>query len=80
MSTNIKTNKVNYAMDNALEFDSSNSLDNDTVKDPLPIVTIILRGSKNYIQTLNSGLTYLWESGSISSIINYKHKTLISKN
>ena len=52
MSTNIKTNKVNYAMDNALEFDSSNSLDNDTVKDPLPIVTIILRGSKNYIQTL----------------------------
>ena len=51
--TNINTNKVNEIVDNELIFDSSNSLSHNPVQDPLPIVTIILRFSKNSRQTLN---------------------------
>ena len=53
MSTNINTNKVNEIVDNELIFDISNSLSHNPVQDPLPMVTIILRFSKNSRQTLN---------------------------
>ena len=40
-------NQINYFIENQLEFDSISSLENNPVKDPLPIVTIILREWKN---------------------------------
>ena len=60
VSTNIKTNQVDDAVDNELKFDGINSLSNNYVQDPLPMVTISLRVSKKSRQTLNSGLTLLW--------------------
>ena len=43
MSTNVNnTNQVNDVVENELKFDSSNSLSNNTVKYPLPIVSISL--------------------------------------
>ena len=47
VSTNIKSNQVNYGIDNELKFDSSNSLANDSINDTVPIVTISLRGVKS---------------------------------
>ena len=52
-----RVNKVNYFIYNELKFYSSNSLSNNTVKYPLTIVTISLRGGENSRQTLSSGLT-----------------------
>ena len=49
VSNNIKTNNVNDIINNELKFYSSNSLTSNHLHDPLPIVTIILRGSKNPI-------------------------------
>ena len=57
MCTNVKTNQVNGIIDNELKFDSRNILDNNPVQNPLPILTINLRGGKKSRQTLNSGLT-----------------------
>ena len=57
VSTNIKSNKLNGAINNELKFDIRNSLANNLVKDTLTIVTIILRGSQKSRHTLNSGLT-----------------------
>ena len=45
--TNINTNQENDNIDNELEFDSSNILANNYVQDNLPIVNIILIGSKS---------------------------------
>ena len=73
MSNNIKNNQVNSVIDNEMNFDSSNSIDNNPIKDTLTIVNIGLRGGKNYIQTLNSVITCLWDSGSTSIMIKHKH-------
>ena len=43
MSTNIKSNQVNYIIENELKFDIGNSLANNTIKYPLYIVTLSLR-------------------------------------
>ena len=69
VSTNIKTNQVDDAVDNELKFDGINSLSNNYVQDPLPMVTISLRVSKKSRQTLNSGLTLLWQIGSTDIMI-----------
>ena len=50
--TNINNNQVNDGIDDELKFDSSNNLVNNPVQDPLPILTISLRGNKNSRQTL----------------------------
>ena len=57
MSTNIKSNQVNDAIENELKLDISNSLANNPVKNPLHIVTVILIGSKKSRHTLKSGIT-----------------------
>ena len=41
--TNIKSNKVKDVVDNELKFDSRNSLFNNPVKEPLPIMNVSLR-------------------------------------
>ena len=53
VSTNIKTNQVNYAIENELKFDIINSLANNPVNDTLKMVAIILRVGKQSRQTLN---------------------------
>ena len=73
VSTNINTNLVDDVNDNELKFDSSNSLENNHVEDPLPVVIIGLRASKNYRQTLNSGLTFFWDIVSTDSMIKRNH-------
>ena len=73
MSTNINYNQVNGVIENELKFDSSNSLANNPVKYPLPIVNLILRDGKKSRQNLKSGLTRLWDSGATNSMINCKH-------
>ena len=67
-------------VDNELKFYGSNSLANNHINNPLPIMNIILRGGKKSRQVLNSGLTFLWDIGAIYSMIkrklinNYKSK------
>ena len=73
MSNNIKTNQVDDVVDNELKFDSSNSLATNNVQNNLPMVNLRLRVGKKYIQTLNSGLTLLWDIGSTYIIIKIKH-------
>ena len=46
VSTNTKNNQVNDVIHNELKIDSINSLENSTVHDPLPIVTISLISGK----------------------------------
>ena len=46
MSSNIKSIEVNDTIGKKLQFDSSNSLDNNTIKYTLYIVTLSLRVSK----------------------------------
>ena len=73
VSNNIKTNKINYIIENELKFYSSNSLANDHVKYKLAIVTIRLRGGKNDRQNLNLGLICLWDIGSNESTTKRKN-------
>ena len=58
MSTYIKFNKINDAINTELKLDSTNSLENIHVNDTLSKVTSGIRGSKNSIDTLNAGLIY----------------------
>ena len=73
VSTNINTNKVNDIIENELEFDSSNSLANNNVKYPLPIASKMLKGGKKSRQTLNSGLTLLWDSEATNRMVKRNH-------
>ena len=73
MSTNINTNQVNDAINNELEFDMIHSLSNNNVQDPLTIVNIRIRFGKKSRQTLNSGLTCLWDIGYTNNMISCKH-------
>ena len=74
MSTNAKkTHKLNDIINNKLKYDISNSIFNNPLEDPLPIVTIRTRGEKKSRHTLNSGLTCVWDSGSTEIMINLKH-------
>ena len=47
VSTDIKSNQVNEVIYNEVKFYSRNSLANNTVNYPLPIVTLSLRGGKS---------------------------------
>ena len=73
VSTNIKSNHVNDFIGNELKFDSINSPAKNPVKDTLPIVYIILGGSKKSIHTLNLGSSLLWDSGVTNSMIKCDH-------
>ena len=73
MITNVKMNKVNDVIDNKLKFDGRNIIANYPARDPLPIVNISLGDSKKSKQTLNSGLTCLWDIGYTNNMISCKH-------
>ena len=59
---NKNNNKRNDAIGNELNFDNNLSVSSRT-KDPLPVVTVRLRGGKKQRAMMVSGLKYLWDSG-----------------
>ena len=71
--TDISSNQLNDVIENELKFDSRNSLAKNTVKYPLPKVSVILRGGKDSRQNLNSGITLLWDSGATNRMIKRKN-------
>ena len=74
-NNNIKTNKYqhNDAIYNDLTFDTNSfNLSNGT-KDPLPVVSVSLRGGKKHISMNVSGITCLWDSEATNIMINRRH-------
>ena len=71
---NIKTIKDqhNDAIEKDPKFDSSFNLSRVN-KEPLPVVTVRLRGRKKHIAMTVYGLTYLWGSGAINSMVKRRH-------
>ena len=65
-------NQHNDAIENELKFDNKFILSSAT-KDPLPVVTVRLRGSKKQRAMIIYGLTCLWDSGATGRIIKRKH-------
>ena len=53
LSTDIKSNQVNDVIVNEPKCNFFNSVANTPLRCPLPIMNLILRDSKKYIQTLN---------------------------
>ena len=74
VSSNVKYyNKLNDVVANELKFDINPSLADIPVKEPQPLVTIILIGGKKSRNTLLYGLTCLWHSRDSGSIIKRKN-------
>ena len=75
MTNNIKdyNDQYNDAIDNEPTLDNiSFNLCSDT-RDPLPVVTVSLRGGKKHRATVVAGLTRLWGSGATDSMIKRRH-------
>ena len=74
MTYNIKNNKnqQKFAIENELKFDKKISLYSAT-KDPLPVVTVRLRGGKKQKETIIAEFTCLWDSGATNIMIKRKH-------
>ena len=74
MTDNIKTNKDqhNDVIENEPNFDGSFNLSRRT-KDPLPVVTIRLRGVRKHRATTVDGLTCLWIIGATNRMIKIRH-------
>ena len=74
VTNDIKTNEDqhNNAIKNDPKFDNDFSLSSRT-KEPLPVVTVSLRGGNEHRLTTVSGTTYLWYSGATDSMIKIRH-------
>ena len=74
MINNIKKNKNqhNDSIEYEPKFDNKFSLSSGT-KNPIPVVTVSLRGGKKQMATIISGLTCLWYSRPTYSINNSQH-------
>ena len=75
VNNNINTNKdqPNEAIYNETTFDNISFNPSRGTRDPLPVVTVTLRGGKKYIATDVAGLTCLWDIGATDIMINRKH-------
>ena len=75
LNENIRTNKdqLNEAIYNDPKFDTSSFNSSSGTRDPLPVVTVTLRGGKKHRETNVAGLTCLWGSGSTDRMISRKH-------
>ena len=80
MNNNTKTNKDQRddVIGNDPKFDSSFNLSSGT-KDPLPVVTVSLRGGKKYTATDASGIICLWDRGATNSMIKRRHTTFYER-
>ena len=82
VTNNIKdyNDQYNDAIDNEPTLDNiSFNLCSDT-RDPLPVVTVSLRGGKKHRATVVAGLTRLWGSGATDSMIKRRHNKLYELN
>ena len=75
VTKNLKKNKYqsNEAIQNDPTFDNNSFNLYSGTRDPLPLVNISLWGGKKHRETTVSGLTCLWDSGSINIMIQIKH-------
>ena len=76
---NKNKNKRNYAIENDPKFDNTFNLSSRN-KDPLPVVTVSLRGGKKQIATTVASLTCLWDSGDIDAMIKIIHMKYYEHN
>ena len=72
---NKKTNKdkLNDVIYNELTFDTSRFNSSRVTREPLPLVTVTLRGGRKHRATIVAGITFLWDNGSTNSMIKIKH-------
>ena len=75
MTKNIKdyNNQNNEAIDNDTTLDNSSFSLSSGTSDPLPVVTVYLRGGNKPRLTVVAGLTCLWDSGDTDSTIKRRH-------
>ena len=74
------TNKLNnYNYKNNEAIDNEPTLDNSSfslysgTSDPLPVVTVSLRGGKKHRATIVAGITCLWDSRATNRMIKRRH-------
>ena len=72
VTENLKNNKdqSNEAINIEPEFDTSNFNSSSGTRDPLPVVTVSLRGGNKHRATTLAGLTCLWDIGANNSMVN----------
>ena len=58
---NIYKDQINEAINSDPAFDNSSFNLSSGTSDPLPVVTVSLRGGKKHIATTVAGLTCLWD-------------------
>ena len=74
VKSNVKSiNQVNDAIKNYLKIESFSDLYICLNKDPLPVVTVSLRGGKKYRSTLVDVITFQWDIWATNSMIKRKH-------
>ena len=61
--------QYNDIIDNDQTLDNGSFSLSSGTRDPLPVVTVSLRGGKKHISTVVAGLIYLWYSGATDSMI-----------
>ena len=72
MTDNINKNKdqLDDSIYNELTFDTNSFCLSIGTKDPLPVVTVRIRGDNKHRATTDYGITFLWDSGATDSMIN----------
>ena len=75
MTNNIKdyNDQYNDAIDNEPTLDNTSFNLSRGTSEPLPVVTVSLRGGKKHRATVVAGLTLLWYSGATNSMIKRRH-------
>ena len=70
----------NEAINSDPTFDNSSFNLSSGTSDPLPVVTVSLRGGKKNRATIVSGPTCLWDSGATNSMIKRRHTKHYERN
>ena len=75
MTENLKSynNQINEDIDNDPKFDNSGFNLSSNTGEPLPVVTVSLRGGKKHRAIVVAGITCLCDSGSTNIMIKIKH-------
>ena len=82
VTNNLNTNKYqsNEAIKSDPTFDTNSLNLSSGTSDPLPVVTVSLRGGKKSRSTKVAGITCLWDSGATDSLINRKYTKHSKRN
>ena len=75
VKNNIKdyNDQYDHAIDNEPTLDNSSFNLSIFTRDPLPVVTVSLRGGKKHRANLAASITCLWDSGATKSMIKRRH-------